>query len=69
MTLKEIRMSTGKTIKEAANALRVSERSLYAYESGTRQIDIIQTLILAELYDCSEREIIEAQINSLRISL
>ena len=64
MTLKEIRISAGKTIKETADALNVAVSSCYNYEQGIRQIDIKQVLILAELFDCSEKEIIESAINS-----
>ena len=47
-----------------ADALNVAVSSCYNYEQGTRQIDIKQVLILAELFDCSEKEIIESAINS-----
>lgn len=66
MTLKELRTSAGKTVKETAAALNVSERTLYAYENGTRRISLEQVIILAELYDCSERDVIDGALNSRR---
>lgn len=66
MTLKEIRISAGKTIKETADALNVTLRAISRYEQGARQISLEQVLVLAELYDCSERDIIDAVLNSRR---
>lgn len=66
MTLKEIRISAGKTIKETADALNVTLRAVSRYEQGTRQISLEQVIILAELYDCSEHDIIDAVLNSRR---
>lgn len=63
-TLKDLRLNAEKSVKETAEALNVSERSIYAYEDGTRQIGIEQVIALAKLYDCSEREIIDAALNS-----
>ena len=67
MTLKELRQQSGKTAKEVADKLGVSVRAVYNYESGSRKIDIEQTLHLADLYDCTEREVIEAQLKSVAI--
>lgn len=64
MTLKELRQQSGKTAKEVADKLGVSERALYFYESGQREIKLNHVLILAELYDCTEREVIEAQLRA-----
>lgn len=66
MTLKDLRMSAGKTVKETAAALNVTVRAVSRYEQGTRQISLEQVLILAELYDCSERDVIDAVLNSRR---
>ncbi len=63
-TLRDLRLNADKSVKETAEALNVSERSIYAYEDGTRQIGIEQVIALAKLYDCSEREIIDAALNS-----
>lgn len=64
ITLRELREQNKKTVAEIATALNVTTMSIYRYESGKRQIDIQQVLTLAEIYDVSEREIIEAQLNS-----
>ena len=63
-TLRELREQNKKTVAEVATALNVTNMSIYRYEIGKRQIDIQQVLTLAEIYDVSEREIIEAQLNS-----
>lgn len=62
-TLKDLREQNGKSRAEVAAALGVAIRTLSHYECGTRFIDIKQVLILAKLYDCSEREVIEAQLS------
>lgn len=67
MTLKELRQQSGKTAKEVADKLGVSLRAIYNYESGTREIGLRHILILAELYDCTEREVIEAQLNAVTL--
>lgn len=66
MTLKDLRTSAGKTVKDTASALNVTVRAVSRYEQGTRQISLEQVLILAELYDCSERDVIDAVLNSCR---
>ena len=63
-TLKELRKQTKKTCTEVAQALGVTERAYCRYEQGTRRISLEQVLILAELYDVSEKEVIQAQLNS-----
>ena len=63
-TLRDLRLQNGKTCAEVAQELGVTAQAVSNYESGIRQINIAQVLILAELYDCSDREIIEAQLNS-----
>lgn len=62
MTLKELRKQSGKTAAEVAAALGVTRTAITNYESGTRTLDIRYVIPLAELYDVSEREIIEAQL-------
>lgn len=66
MNLRDLRTSAGKTVKETAAALGVSERTVYTYEDGTRTLNIAQVLILSEIYDSSERDVIEAALNSRR---
>ena len=65
-TLRNLRMSSKKTCAEVAQALGVAVSSYYNYEQGTRSINLEQVLVLAELYDVSEKEIINAQLNSRR---
>ncbi len=67
MTLKELRRQNGKTAKEVADRLGLSLNALYNYENGIREIKIEQVLILSKLYDCMEREVIEAQLNSKKV--
>ena len=67
-TLKELRLQAKKTCAEVAQALGLTDRAIYNYESGIRQINISQVLILAGLYDVSEKEVIQAQLNSCRFS-
>lgn len=64
MTLKELRIQSGKTVKEVAEALSVSVRAVFNYEYGLRHISLQQVLILAKFFDYTEKEIIEAQLNS-----
>ncbi len=64
MTLKEIRISAGKTIKETAQALGVTRSAVTNYETGVRLLNIAQILLLAEFYDTTEREVIESALNS-----
>lgn len=63
-TLKDLRLNAEKSVKETAEALNVSPRAVGRYEDGTRQIDIEQVIKLSNLYGCSEREIIDAALNS-----
>ncbi len=63
-TLRDLRVQNKKTCTEVAQALGVANSSYYSYEQGARKINIEQVLILSKLFDCSEREIIEAQLNS-----
>ena len=66
MTLKELRKQSKKTAAEVAAVLGVTLRAVYNYESGAREIDLEQVLALAEFYDVTEREVIEAQIESVK---
>ena len=63
-TLRDLRKSANKTCTEVAQALGVADRTYCRYEQGIRQINISQVLILSELFDCSEKDIIQAQLNS-----
>lgn len=64
MNLRDLRTSAGKTVKETAAALGVTRSAVTNYETGIRLPNIAQVIILAELYDCSEREIIDGALNS-----
>lgn len=64
MTLKELRKQSGKTAAEVAERLGVAVRTLSHYECGTREIGLRHVLVLAELYDCTAEEIINAQFQS-----
>lgn len=66
MTLKELRLQSKKTAAEVAAVLGVAVSTLYNYEQGVREIGIRQVKLLAELYDVSEREVIEAQLESVK---
>ena len=64
VTLKELRVQSGLTVKKIADTLKIAPSSYYNYEHGTREMRISQVLVLAELFEVSEREVIEAQLNS-----
>ena len=64
MTLKDLRTSAGKTAEQIAAQLNIARSTYSNYEQGIRTVDIRLIIPLAEIFDCSEREIIEAQINS-----
>lgn len=63
-TLKDLRKGARKSVGEVAEALGVTDRTVSRYEQGSRQVGLRQVLVLAALYDCTEREVIEAQLNS-----
>lgn len=63
-TLKDLRESAKKTCAEVAQALGVSNRAVYHYENGDRQISIEQVIILSKLYGVTAEEVIQAQLNS-----
>ncbi len=67
MTLRELREESGKTAVEVARILGVSASAISNYEKGIRTIGLEQVLILATLFECTEKEIIEAQLNSLSV--
>lgn len=69
MTLKELRTQSGKTAKEVASELNVTERTIARYEQGIRRISLEQVLKLAEVYEVSEKEVIEAQLSSCQKAL
>lgn len=64
MTLKQLRLSAGKSVKEVAEKLCVKISTYYNYEQGVRQINIRQVLLLSELFEEPAEEIIKAQLNS-----
>lgn len=63
-TLRDLRLQNKKTCAEVAQALNVTKNAVSNYESGIRNISLEQVVTLARLYDCSEREIIDAALNS-----
>lgn len=64
-TLRDLRKQANMSVKEVADRLNKSVRTISHYECGTRHISIEQVLILAELYGVDERQVIEAQLNSV----
>lgn len=64
-TLKSLREESKKSRAEVATALGVTVTAICNYERGVRSIGLEQVLLLAELYGCSEKEIIQAQLNSI----
>ena len=64
ITLKNLRDENKKSRAEVARALGVTSNAVTNYESGIRRISLEQILILAEVYQVSEKEIIQAQLNS-----
>lgn len=63
-TLKDLRRSAKKSVGEVAEALGVTERAVYNYERGIREVDIKSVLVLADLYGVTAEEVINAQLNS-----
>lgn len=63
-TLRDLRMASKKTAAEVAAALGVTIQAVYNYERGIRIIDIYSVIPLAQLFDVTAEEVIEAQINS-----
>lgn len=62
-TLKDLRKQAGLSGITVAKKLGVCPTAFYYYERGQRRISIEQVLMLAEMYDCTEREIILAALN------
>lgn len=69
MTLKELRIESGKTQQQIADRLNISRQSVGHYETGLRKISIEQVLVLSQVLECSAEEIIEAQLNSCQLAL
>lgn len=67
-TLRDLRTQSGKTCAEVAQVLGVSPQAITNYESGIRRINIEQVIILAEIYEISEKEVIQAQLNSCQLN-
>lgn len=66
MTLRELRQQSKKTAAEVAAALGVTYNAISQYENGVRRVSLESVLMLAKLYDVSEREIIEAQLETVK---
>ena len=66
MTLRELRKQSKKTAAEVAAVLGVAVRTVFRYEQGIRTVGLEQIIPLSELYDVSEREIIEAQLETVK---
>ena len=60
----DLRKQCGLTRHQVAKKLNVTYRAISNYENGIRKINIEQVLVLAKLYDVSEKEVIETQLNS-----
>lgn len=63
-TLRDLRRSAKKSVGEVAEALGVTERAVYNYERGIREVDIRSVLVLADLYGVTAEEVINAQLSS-----
>lgn len=63
-TLRDLRIQSGKSVKDVAQSLGITDRALYNYEKGYRQIDISLIIPLSRIYECTAEEIIEAQLLS-----
>lgn len=61
-TLKDLREQAGKTCAEVAKLLNVSIQAISHYENGIRRINIEQIQPLAEFYNVSSDEIIDASL-------
>ena len=65
MNLKELRVQSKKTAAEVAEKLGVARSTYSNYEQGTRHIGLNMIVPRAELFDVTEREVIEAQLASV----
>lgn len=63
-TLKALRKQAGLSAKDVAEKLGVSRSAISNYEDGLRRISLEMVLALASIYGVSEKEVIQAQINS-----
>lgn len=63
-TLRDLRKASGKTAAEVAEYLKIPRSTCSNYEQGMRAIDIKLIILIAKFFDCSEQDIITAQINS-----
>lgn len=64
MTLRDLRIQSGKSVAEVAQDLNVTDRAYMRYEQGTRRISLEQIIVLTNLYDVTAEEVIQAQLNS-----
>lgn len=64
MDIRDLRKRAGVKVKAVAAALGVTKGTIDHYEQGTRSPKVAQLPTLCKLFNCSEREIIEAVINS-----
>jgi transcriptional regulator with XRE-family HTH domain len=62
MTLKELRVSAGKSRAEVASKLNVTVQAVGQYERGFRRLGIEQVKPLSELYDVVIDELVDAAI-------
>lgn len=62
MTLKELRVSVGKSRAEVASKLNVTVQAVGQYERGFRRLGIEQVKPLSELYDVVIDELVDAAI-------
>ncbi len=67
MTLKELRLQSGKSAKEVAEKLGVTTSAISQYEHGVRELKFGTAIKLAEIYDVSlDDEMKEMYLNSHR---
>lgn len=66
-TLRDLRLQNKKTATEVAGVLGVSESAVSNYEKGIRTIGLEMVLALAQLYECTEKEVIQAQLSSVEV--
>lgn len=64
MTLRDLRIQSGKSVAQIATELGVTDRAYMRYEQGTRRISLEQIIFLVHLYDVSAEDVIQAQLNS-----
>lgn len=64
ITLRDLRTQSGLSVNEVCKALSIAKSTYYHYENGIRQISITHVLLLAKVFEISEKEVIQAQLNS-----